>query len=103
MTPQQELEVYRIAQEALSNIVKHASATDVHLTLDVKDNTVLLVIQDNGKGFEVPDDLTNLARRGGMGVLSMRQRASSAGGFLNIKSELGQGTTLLLQIPITSR
>ncbi|HEX2914253.1 MAG TPA: GAF domain-containing protein [Chloroflexia bacterium] len=99
LTTQQELEVYRIAQEALANIVKHASATSVTLALSVEDDTVLLDITDDGKGFEVPDDLTNLARKGGMGVLSMRQRACNVGGFLTIQSKLGQGTTLSLELP----
>jgi signal transduction histidine kinase len=97
---QQQLEVYRIAQEALANIIKHASATNVYLEFNIEGNKVTLNIHDDGKGFEVPDDLTNLARRGGMGVLSMRQRACSVGGFLTISSELGQGTTLSLEVPV---
>jgi signal transduction histidine kinase len=100
---EQQLEVYRIAQEAMANIVKHASASRVVITVDVQENKVMLNIRDDGKGFEVPDDLTNLARRGGMGVLSMRQRACSVGGFLNIKSELGRGTVLSLEMPVVSR
>lgn len=98
----QQLEVYRIAQEAMSNIVKHASATLVIINVDVQEGRILLNIRDDGKGFEVPDDLTNLARRGGMGVLSMRQRACSVGGYLNIKSKLGQGTMLSLEMPVAS-
>ena len=101
LTDQQELEVYRVAQEALGNITKHADAKNVHVVLDVKNDTVLLHIKDDGKGFEVPDDLTNLAKRGGMGVLSMRQRACSVGGFLDINSEPGQGTSLTLGVPLT--
>ena len=103
LSTEQQLEVYRIAQEALANIVKHASAAQVYLTLDVEEdgNKVILNISDDGKGFEVPQDLSNLARRGGMGVLSMRQRACSVGGFLNITSHLGQGTALSLEVPIT--
>ncbi|MDB5082384.1 MAG: hypothetical protein JWP00_4308 [Chloroflexi bacterium] len=99
----QQLEVYRIAQEAMANIVKHASASKVVISVDVQDSRVIFNIRDDGKGFEVPDDLTNLARRGGMGVLSMRQRACSVGGFLNIKSELGQGTVLSLEMPVVPR
>lgn len=99
----QQLEVYRVAQEAMANIVKHASATKVVINVDVQDGRILLNVRDDGKGFEVPDDLTNLARRGGMGVLSMRQRACSVGGFLNIRSELGQGTVLSLEMPVAAR
>ncbi len=101
LSTQQELEVYRIAQEALANIIKHASAANIQLRLEMEDEKVLLHIADDGRGFAVPDDLTQLARRGGMGVLSMRQRACNVGGFLNIKSEPGQGTLLSLEVPIT--
>ena len=101
LSQQQQLEVYRIAQEALANIVKHASAANVHVRLNIEGNKVTLDINDDGKGFQVPDDLTNLARRGGMGVLSMRQRACSVGGFLNISSTLGEGTKLSLEVPVT--
>ncbi len=101
LTAQQQLEVYRISQEALSNIVKHASARQVRMELDLDGDRVLLQIHDDGVGFEVPDDLTNLARRGGMGVLSMRQRACNVGGFLTIESHLGQGTLLSLEVPLT--
>lgn len=100
---EQQLEVYRIAQEAMANIVKHASASKVVISVDVLVGRVLFNIRDDGKGFEVPDDLTNLARRGGMGVLSMRQRACSVGGFLNIKSQLGIGTVLSLEMPVVSQ
>lgn len=98
----QQLEVYRVAQEAMSNIVKHASATKVIINVDVCEGRVLLNIRDDGKGFEVPEDLTNLARRGGMGVLSMRQRACSVGGYLNINSILGKGTVLSLEMPVAA-
>ena len=100
---EQQLEVYRIAQEAMANIVKHASATKVVINVDVQEGKIMLNIRDDGKGIEVPEDLTNLARRGGMGVLSMRQRACSVGGFLNIKSELGHGTVLSLEMPVAVR
>ncbi len=103
LSTEQEMEVYRIAQEALANIVKHASASQVVLKLDIDetDHKVVLRISDDGRGFEVPEDLTNLARRGGMGVLNMRQRACSVGGYLTIKSELGHGTSLSLEMPTT--
>lgn len=95
------LEVYRIGQEALANIVKHSAATIVNVTLDINDGKIILEIRDNGKGFEVPEDLTSLARQGGMGVLSMRQRACNVGGFLTIQSQPGQGTTLRLEVDLS--
>jgi signal transduction histidine kinase len=100
ITSNQALEVYLIAQEALANIVKHSKATAVEIQLDVHGNKIVLIIRDNGMGFEVPEDLTNLARRGGLGVLSMRQRAGNVGGFLAIQSQPGHGTTIRLEVPL---
>ncbi len=95
----QELYFYRIAQEALSNVVKHSKATRVLLFLEFLPQEVRLAVEDNGKGFEVPEDLTLLARTGGMGVLNMRQRMREMGGSLTINSSLGKGTRLVLSLP----
>jgi signal transduction histidine kinase len=95
----QELNFYRITQEALSNVMKHACATQVKLLLAFLPNEVILSIEDNGKGFDVPQDLTKLARTGGMGVINMRQRIREIGGCLRIESAPGQGTSLIITLP----
>jgi len=99
LRPDQELQFYRIAQEALSNVVKHSGAFQVDLLLNFKSEDVSLTIEDNGRGFDVPEDLTRLARTGGMGVINMRQRMLEIGGCLNLNSSPGQGTRLVLNVP----
>lgn len=99
LRPELELHFYRIAQEAMSNVVKHSHATQVSLLLDFQPEEVLLTIKDNGCGFDVPEDLTRLTRTGGMGVINMRQRMREIGGCLRINSSPGQGTHLVLSVP----
>lgn len=96
-----ELNIYRIAQEALSNIVKHAKATKVKISLCYDDHEVALTVEDDGKGFRVPDDLSHMALKGGMGLLNMRQRATETGGVLSIQSKAGQGTRICLKMPLS--
>lgn len=95
----QELNFYRITQEALTNIVKHAYASQINLLLAFLPDEIILSIEDNGRGFDVPDDLTKLARTGGMGMLNMRQRMREIGGCLRLESFPGQGTSLVLSVP----
>jgi signal transduction histidine kinase len=81
---------YRIAQEALTNIVKHSKATHVTITLALKDAVLQMEIVDNGKGFD-----TSAGFPGHLGLHSMRERAERAGGRLEISSEPGAGTRVL--------
>ena len=96
------INVYRIAQEALNNISKHAKATIANVLVENQDGTLTLIIEDNGVGFE-PEDLT--ARSDGqnrMGLIGMRERASLIQGSLEIESHPGRGTTLFVRVPITA-
>ncbi len=86
--------LYRITQEALHNIVKHAKATQVHVALKEYPQHVQLCIQDNGIGFDVTQ---NFSER--LGLKSMRERAESLGGQFEINSTVGQGTTITITIP----
>jgi two-component system sensor histidine kinase DegS len=89
--------VYRLTQEALSNIVKHAEAGEVHVTLVREYETLTLVIRDNGKGFS----LENAGKEGGNGIHNMRERASLLQGSIDIKSVPGKGTIITVIVPIT--
>jgi signal transduction histidine kinase len=100
LNPAQQLNLYRVTQEALYNIVKHASARQVNLKLYMADDTICLVISDDGCGFAMPEDVNSLASNGGLGVLNMRQRAKESGGCLKINSSPGNGTTLELCISL---
>ena len=96
-----ELNIYRIAQEALTNIVKHAHAHHVKLSICYDENEVQLSVEDDGKGFKVPEDFSQMALKGGMGLLNMRQRATETGGVLTIESKPGQGTLICLKMPLS--
>lgn len=86
--------LFRIAQEALANIARHARARNISLSLYQQDNDLVMEIRDNGQGF----DLTTA--HGGMGLSNMRERAQTSGGSIEIESRVGHGTTLLVRIPL---
>lgn len=86
---------YRLLQEALNNIVKHADATQAWVDLSVEDQSILLTVQDNGKGFDPADGNSN-----GMGLSSMNERVMIAGGALKISSTPERGTIVSAQFPL---
>lgn len=97
-----EVALYRIAQECLQNIVKHADATTVRLAYSVVDNAAQLEIMDDGIGFNmVPHPLGGPESRG-YGLLSMSERAELVGGRLNIRSRPGSGTSVAATIPLAT-
>jgi signal transduction histidine kinase len=95
-----ELLIYRLAQEALANIRKHAEATKVSVELALEGERLFMTISDDGRGFDV--DNAMLARQSGkhLGLQSMRQRIRDAQGSLSIESVPGAGTTLKFWCPI---
>jgi two-component system CheB/CheR fusion protein len=90
------LNLYRIAQEALHNVQRHAQAKAVHLVLDIRPREIRMVIEDDGQGFEQSDVSPNSA---GLGLVTMRERALSIGGSLEIESAPGAGVTILVRAP----
>lgn len=92
-----QLALYRIFQDLLGNIRRHAQATAVEIDMDVRDGFVHLSIRDNGIGF----DVGNLQRQTGLGLYVLRQRIDEMGGVLSIRSEPGNGTNIHLRIPIS--
>jgi PAS domain S-box-containing protein len=95
-----ELAMFRIAQEALNNVRKHAQASKINITVKADSNNVKMTITDNGKGFSAPRLTGDLAREGKLGILGMEERARLIGGNIQIKSEPGKGTTVLAKAPI---
>jgi signal transduction histidine kinase len=87
--------LYRIAQEALTNIAKHAQARTVEVILERRADHVLLVIEDDGIGF---DPATAAGREQGLGLLGMQERAALVGATLEIESARGKGTTVLVRM-----
>lgn len=90
-----QLAMYRIAQEALNNIVKHADGSRVHLVLRKLKNKIQLVVADNGGGFDAKTMLSDEGREPSVGLASMQARAATSGGRLGIESTVGMGTKIL--------
>lgn len=97
-----ELALYRIAQECLQNVVKHAEAERARLTFAVDDDVARLEIVDDGKGFDTFEHPLGSDEMGGYGLLSMAERAEIVGGRLHIRSRPGAGTTVTATIPLPS-
>jgi signal transduction histidine kinase len=95
LNTKKEIVLYRIAQEAITNIIKHAKVTKAAVSLHKRDGKVILKIQDKGKGFPVTDSRTTR----GMGLLGMRERVDSVGGTLRISSHPGKGTVVEAKVP----
>lgn len=94
-----ELGLFRITQEALRNIRKHSSATKAELRLRFTSTKVRLSVSDNGKGFELPQMLGDLAAEGKLGLIGMQERARLLGGKFTLKSRVGRGTTVVIELP----
>jgi signal transduction histidine kinase len=92
-----ELAAYRIVQEAITNVGKHANATQCHVHLTHLDDRLLIEVEDDGVGFVEDTDRPIIAR--GLGLISVRERASRLGGTFNILSTPGQGTRLIVSLP----
>ncbi len=98
-----ESALYRIVQEGLGNILKHAKATEAEVTLESDERAIRLTVRDNGKGFD-PNDLPAWqSQRHCSGILNMKERASMVGGSMNLQSAPGAGTVLLFEIPLSGR
>jgi two-component system CheB/CheR fusion protein len=93
-----ETNLYRISQEAFNNIWKHSRANHASALLEKRENSVVLIVEDNGKGFDVEDKNT---RSKGIGLIGMQERATLIGGTLEIESAPDQGTTIFVRVPIT--
>ncbi|MDF1593305.1 MAG: PAS domain S-box protein [Desulfobacterales bacterium] len=96
LNPEVKTHIYRIAQETLNNVAKHADARKIHIRLTCDDETVRLFIQDDGKGVEIDHQVMGK----GLGLLGIRERVAMMKGEFKIESALGQGTKLTVEMPI---
>jgi signal transduction histidine kinase len=100
LPPDVEMALYRIAQEALSNVARHADARGVSVLLENRGDSVVLIVEDNGKGFDVSQVMGSRAHAQNLGLYGMRERASLIGGTLTIESTPGVGTTVFVETPL---
>jgi len=96
LPPHVEAELFRIAQEALANVGRHAHASEASVALEAAGNHVRLSVSDDGPGF----DTRAAASKGGQGIVGMRERARALGGGLRIESRAGRGTRVVVRVPL---
>jgi signal transduction histidine kinase len=103
ISSEMELAVYRIAQEALTNVTKHARAKTVSVIINASTSDLSLIIEDNGRGFDV--NATSPTDEGlkHLGLYGMQERAALLNGDVKIESEPGRGTTVYAKIPLGAR
>jgi PAS domain S-box-containing protein len=94
-----ELVLFRVTQEALRNVWRHAEATEAEITVEFEENMVRISVTDNGKGFNLPQRMGDLAKYGRLGLAGMEERASLVGGTLKVQSQPGVGSTVSIELP----
>lgn len=95
LSPEAELALYRIIQEALSNVVRHSGAAEVRVRLEVEGRSIVAVVADRGRGFDVAGEMNG----GGLGLYGMQERGAYVGAAVDIESEPGHGTRIRVTIP----
>jgi signal transduction histidine kinase len=103
LAPEEELTLFRIAQEALNNVWRHSGASRVTIQLAFGPDCVRMTVSDNGCGFDAPHRTDDLVTIGKLGLIGMDERAQSLGGTLTIQSAPGQGTEIVVDIPVQSK
>lgn len=98
LPPQTELALYRMAQEALNNIIRHAQASEAQLEIEFSPTAIHLSIQDNGQGFVPPESPAELAPLGHFGLLGLHERAELIGAHLEIRASPGDGTRIEINL-----
>ena len=100
LPPEVETTIYRVVQEALNNVLKHAGARRVSVVVERRRDHVLVIVEDDGRGFEVEEVSFAPGSGRGLGLLGMRERVALVGGALNLDSSPGAGTTARARIPV---
>jgi len=100
LSPEEELMLFRIAQEGLNNIRRHADASEAMVKVSFEQRKVRMTIEDDGKGFDAPDEFVDLVASGKLGLIGMHERACILGGTFRIDSAPGRGTRVLVDTPV---
>jgi signal transduction histidine kinase len=99
LSPEVEITLYRIIQEALTNIVKHAEAEQVSILLEIRGTSIVAIVEDNGKGLNI-QQLSQSPTKKNLGIYGMYERAALIEGKLTIESEPSSGTTIFVEVPM---
>ena len=103
LTPEIEMALYRIAQEALNNVARHAGASNAWISLRFQPDALVMEVRDDGRGFNVPPDPLHFARLGHYGLLGLYERTELMRAKLAIESSPGEGTTVRVYLPETEQ
>jgi len=98
-SPEVELVLFRVAQEALRNILRHSLATSAGITVEFGEKLIRITVKDNGQGFYLPETTGDLVKRGRLGLAGMQERIKLVGGSLKISSKPGKGTIVTIEAP----
>jgi len=99
LAPETQLVLFRIAQEALSNIHRHSEASQASLALECEGSQIKMTVSDNGRGFEPPRRLSDFASQGKLGLTGMAERARLVGGDFEVDSQAGRGSRITVKVP----
>jgi len=97
--PDTEIVLFRVVQELLSNIVKHADATAIEVNMDYRQDALVIAVKDNGKGFRQPMEYAGAHHGKGLGLRNMRKRIGAIHGRFHIDSLPGRGTRIQIEVP----
>ncbi len=100
LSEEEEIALFRIAQEALRNVWRHSAATKAEISVEFDENKVKISITDNGKGFDFQGKISDLARAGKLGLTGMQERAQLIGSTLIVSSQPGKGTNITVELPL---
>ncbi len=103
LSPEEELVLFRIAQESLNNVRRHAEASRAEVLVSFNHDSVQMVVEDDGQGFDAPNKFVDLVTSGKLGLIGMQERARILGGTLRIESEPGEGTRVVVDAPVHKR
>lgn len=95
-----EVILFRIAQEALSNVRRHSKATSAEVRVEFEDSKARITVKDDGKGFAMPETMGNMVKEGRLGLVGMQERIQLLNGSLKIQSEPGKGTSVIVEAPV---
>jgi PAS domain S-box-containing protein len=99
LAPETQLVLFRIVQEALNNVQRHSGASEASITVDCQETAIRVTITDNGKGFNLPQQLSDFASQGKLGLTGMVERIRLVGGGIEVSSQIGKGTKIIVKAP----
>jgi signal transduction histidine kinase len=102
LPPEVSITLFRIAQEAITNVAKHARAQCASVTVTRREGHLVLLVEDDGCGFDVADTRRSSRRTDHLGLVGMEERAALLGGTVRVESAPGKGTTVLAEVPLES-